>query len=80
MVKHVIIQILDKASVVLFIIVVLGGLISGYQAGGFMGAIGGLITSVIIAVFFFGILFVQLEMNENLRAIRQQLEKSQTQV
>lgn len=76
--KHTIVQILDKASVALFVIVLLGGLISGYQAGGFVGAIGGLITSLIVAVFFFGILFVQLEINDNLRAIRRQMEKPTT--
>ncbi|TVR99611.1 MAG: hypothetical protein EA406_02960 [Rhodospirillales bacterium] len=68
---------LEKFSIALVGVLFLVGLIAGYQAGGVGGAIVGLVFAFLIAVLFFGILFIQLEMNESLRAIRNALEKPQ---
>lgn len=75
--KHLIVQTLEKASIALAGLVLLVGLIGGFMADGVGTAIVGLIVALVFCVFFFGILFVALEMNESLRAIRQQLEKPQ---
>lgn len=75
--KSLIVQTIDKVSVGLAIVVLLIGLIAGYSYAGIGTAIVGLVIAFVFVVFFFGILFVQLEMNENLRAIRQELGKPQ---
>jgi hypothetical protein len=72
--KRFIVEVLEKSSIVLLVLVLLAGLIAGYAAGNVLGAIVGLIAATVIAVMTFGILFVLLEMNESLRAIRQQGE------
>jgi hypothetical protein len=72
--KRFIVEVLEKSSLVLLVLVLLVGLIAGYATGGVLGAIVGLIAAALIAVMTFGVLFVLLEMNESLRAIRQQGE------
>jgi membrane associated rhomboid family serine protease len=72
--KRFIVEVLEKSSIVLLFLVLLVGLIAGYATGGFLGAIVGLIAAAVIGVMTFGVLFVLLEMNESLRAIRQQGE------
>ncbi|WP_019013150.1 hypothetical protein [Elioraea tepidiphila] len=69
-----ILEVLEKSSMVLLVLVLLVGLIAGYTTGGVIGAIVGLIAATVIGVMTFGVLFVLLEMNESLRAIRQQVE------
>ncbi len=75
--KRMIVELLEKFSIGLVGLLLLVGLIAGYAAGGVGVAIVGLIVAFLIAVLFFGILFIQLEMNESLRAIRKTLEKPQ---
>lgn len=72
--KRFIVEVLEKSSIVLLFLVLLAGLGAGYGTGGVLGAIVGLIAAAVIAVMTFGVLFVLLEMNESLRAIRQQVE------
>jgi hypothetical protein len=72
--KRFIVEVLEKSSIVLLCLVLLVGLIAGYASGGAIGAIVGLIGAAVIGVMTFGVLFVLLEMNESLRAIRQQGE------
>lgn len=72
--KRLIVQTLEKSSIAMVAILLLVGLIGGYASGGIGAAILGFLVCLVIAVLFFGILFVQLEMNENLRAIRGRLE------
>jgi hypothetical protein len=72
--KRFIVDVLEKSGMVLLVLLLLIGLIAGYATGKVIGAIGGLITAAVIAVMTFGVLFVLLEMNESLRAIRQQVE------
>ncbi len=72
--KRFIVEVLEKSSIVLLCLVLLVGLIAGYASGGAIGAIVGLIGAAVIGVMTFGVLFVLLEMNESLRAIRQQVE------
>ncbi|GIX08720.1 MULTISPECIES: hypothetical protein [unclassified Elioraea] len=72
--KRMVVDLLEKFAIGLFVLFLLAGLIGGYGPGGVVGAIVGLIVAFLMAVLVFGIIFVQLEMNESLRAIRQQLE------
>lgn len=72
--KRVVVGVLDAISSVAFVVFLVVSVVGGYLQGGAIGAIMGLILPVVI----FGLLFIQLEMNENLRAIRQQLEARQS--
>jgi hypothetical protein len=84
--KHIVVYVLEKVAIVLFVLFLpagagvgyvvgdIGGEIGGYDGGAISGAIVGLIVSFLLAVLAFGIIFVLLEMNESLRAIRQQME------
>jgi hypothetical protein len=74
--KHLIVQTVEKLSIALVCLVLFVGLISGYTDNGVGGAILGLVGAFLFSVFFFGILFILLEMNESLRSIRQQLSKA----
>ena len=74
--KRLIIGSIDILAVVGVVVVLLAGLINGYLAGGAIGAIIGLVVSFVIAVTVFGALFILLEMNDSLRAIRKSLETS----
>jgi hypothetical protein len=72
--KRFIVEVLEKSSMVLLVLVLLVGLVAGYVSGDILGAIVGLIAAAVLAVMTFGVLFVLLEMNESLRVIRQQVE------
>lgn len=72
--KRLIVGSLEILSIVLIVIVVLAGLINGFLAAGVLGAIAGAIVGFAGAVVVFGALLTLLEINESLRAIRQQLE------
>lgn len=76
--KHFVIQFLDKLSIVLFVLLVLAGFGMGYQQSGIAGAILGLLGSFLAGALMFGALFILLEMNENLRAIRKATESKQS--
>ena len=72
--KRLIVGSIEILSFILIVIFVLAGLISGFQGGGAVGAVAGFIVSFAAAVVVFGALFILLEMNESLRAIRRLLE------
>lgn len=74
--KHFMVQTLEKLSILIVCLVLIAGLVGGYNSNGGLGAVLGLIGSLLFSVFFFGILFILLEMNESLRAIRQQLARA----
>ena len=57
------------------VVMLLGGLVSGWQYGGFFGAIGGLIFSFIFAVVFFGALFILLDIADYTRRTAEALEQ-----
>lgn len=65
-------EIICQIAIVVF---VLGGLIAGWNQGGFFGAIGGLIGSFLVSVVFFGALFVLLEISDNTRRAAEALER-----
>lgn len=72
--KRLIVGSIDTLSVAGVVVLLLVGAINGYLAGGFIGVLIGLIVAFVIAVIVFGALFVLLEMNDHLRAIRKSLE------
>jgi uncharacterized membrane protein len=65
-------ELICQIAIVVFL---LGGLISGWQWGGFFGAIGGLIGAFIFSVTFFGALFVLLDISDHTRRTAEALEK-----
>ena len=72
--KRLIVGSIEILSLVLIAIFLLMGLVGGYQAGGVLGALIGIIVSFAFSVVIFGALFILLEMSDALRAIRQLLE------
>ena len=74
--KDFIVNSLELISKVAFVLLVAAGFFAGAGTGRPGGAIVGLIGAFVVGVVFFGVLFVLLEMNENLRAIRKSLEQS----
>jgi hypothetical protein len=73
-VKRLIVGSIEMLSVILSVLSLLIGLFSGWAAAGLWGALGGLIVAFVGTIVIFGALFILLEMNESLRAIRQQLD------
>lgn len=71
--KHFIIKTLEAVSIVIICFLLVMGVSTGYNSNGEIGAIVGLIAALLASVFFFGIVFILMEMNESLHAIRQQL-------
>ena len=67
---------LEALASILFIAFVLGGLLFGYFYRGLGGALAVGIGSFLVGVVVFGGLFLLLEMNERLAAIRVALERS----
>jgi uncharacterized membrane protein len=59
------------------VILLLSGFFGGWQSGGFIGAIGGLIVAFVVSVVFFGALFILLDIAENTRRTAEALEKQQ---
>jgi uncharacterized membrane protein len=57
------------------VVMLLAGLIGGWQAGGFMTAIGGLLGAFLFSVVFFGALFVLLDIAEFTRRTAEALER-----
>ena len=66
---------LELICQIAIVVMLLGGLVSGWQYGGFFGAIGGLIFSFIFAVVFFGALFILLDIADYTRRTAEALEK-----
>ena len=75
--KQLIIKLIDKSSVAVAVLLLIFGFIVGYAVNGSLTAIIGLILAFIIDVMVFGLLFIVLDSNEQLRAIRKQLEAAQ---
>ncbi len=73
--KRIIVGTLDKIAVAAVILLLLAGLVIGWDAGEEVGAIGGLIVAFGVSVVIFGALFILLEMNASLLSILNILEK-----
>jgi ABC-type multidrug transport system permease subunit len=56
-------------------LILIAGLIGGWQAGGFLGAIGGLISSAIFGAVFFGAFLVLNDIRARVKVIE---ERQQT--
>lgn len=72
--KKLVILALDKGSIAFLVLIIVAGFVSGYTTHDFSTGVVGAIFAFIFAVPFFGFLFLMLEMNENLTAIRKALE------
>jgi hypothetical protein len=78
--KRLIVGSIEALSTIVILLMLLGGLIGGMEQGHYagnalLGAVVGLAMAFAAAVLVFGVLFILLEMNENLRAIRAALER-----
>lgn len=81
--KRLIVSSIEPLSAVVIVLMLMVGLIGGagvgYHLGGaalaVVGAILGVIAYFALAVLIFGALFILLEMDESLRAIRALLER-----
>ena len=73
--RNMITKSLELICQVAIVVFVLGGLIAGWNEGGFFGAIAGLIGSFLVSVVFFGALFVLLEIADNTRRTAEALER-----
>ncbi len=67
---------LDIILQIFFVLMLLAGLFSGYQTGGFFGAIGGLIGAFLVGVVFLGALFVLLDIRDNTKRAADALERN----
>lgn len=75
--KHLVVQFLEKGAMACLVVVLIVGFIVGYGANGFGTALLGLILAFVLAVPVFGVLFLLLEMNDSLRAMRKAAEGRQ---
>ncbi len=66
-------EVLCKIGVGLMLI---GGLAAGLMTGNPFVAIAGLVVAFIVSTFLFGLLFLLIEINENMRALRYAVEKN----
>jgi len=57
------------------VVILLGGLISGWRMGGFFGGIGGLVGAFIFSVVVFGTLFILLDIADYTRRTAEALER-----
>jgi chromate transport protein ChrA len=73
--KRLIAQSLDMLSTVLVVVILVRGLIGGYQMGGAVGALIGLVAAFLMSVLVFGALFTLLDMAESLRTMRGLIEQ-----
>jgi hypothetical protein len=75
--KRLVIEFLEKGAMACLAGILLVGFIVGYAAGDFGAALLGLILAFVLAVPVFGVLFLLLEMNDSLRAMRKAAEGRQ---
>ena len=61
---------------IVFVLMLLAGLFSGYQTGGFFGAILGLISSFVFGVVLLGAVFVLLDIRDNTRRAADAAERN----
>jgi hypothetical protein len=66
---------LETLCLIGFGLSVLAAMIAGYNAAGGTGLVVGLIFGFLSSVVFFGAIFVLLEINRNIRALRQEVEQ-----
>jgi hypothetical protein len=76
--RRLIIGALDTFLEVVAVLILVIGAIGGWSASGPVGAILGFIGAFIICVISMGILFVIMEMNENIAEVRAQLERAES--
>jgi hypothetical protein len=76
--RRLIIGALDTFLEVVAVLILVIGAIGGWSASGPVGAILGFIGAFVICVISMGILFVIMEMNENITEIRAQLERAES--
>lgn len=81
-VKRLIIGALDVLSSLLAVLMLLAGTVIGGRAGAvegaaIVGAVAGFLISFVVVMIMFGTLFLLLEINGNLRAIRTALTEAQ---
>ena len=72
--KHLVVQFLEKGAVACLVVILIVGFIVGYGVHGFGTALLGVIFAFVLSVPAFGVLFLLLEMNESLRAMRKALD------
>lgn len=72
--KRLVIGSIDTLAVVGVVLLLLAGAVNGFLAGGVIGGVIGLLVGFLIAVLVFGALFILLEMNDNLRAMRKSMD------
>jgi len=73
--RNMITKSLELICQIAIVVFVIGGLVAGWNAGGFFGGIAGLIGAFLFSVVFFGALFVLLEIAENTRRTAEALER-----
>ena len=66
---------LELICQIAIVVMLIAGLIGGWQEGGFLGGIGGLIAAFLFSVVFFGALFVLLDISDNTRRTAEALER-----
>ena len=65
--RSIITKSLEVISYIGIVVIILGGAISGSQAGGAMGFISGLIGGFVFSVVVFGALFLLMDIADNTR-------------
>jgi hypothetical protein len=68
-IKKFVLNAVESLSGVGFMIIILYSAISGAVSGGFWGFLGGIIIGFISAIIIFGIIFLLIEINENLKKL-----------
>ena len=74
--KDLIINSLEMLCKIGVILLLLAGGGIGFLTGNPFVALAGLIIAFVISTFLFGLLFLLLDINDNLRALRYQVEKN----
>jgi high-affinity Fe2+/Pb2+ permease len=74
--QKMIVQWLEIIALIGFGLFVLGSAISGAQVNGGLGFLLGAVAGFFFGVVIFGALFVLLEINKNIRAMRAQMEQN----
>lgn len=61
---------------IVFVLMLLAGLVSGWSTGGFVAAIGGLIGAFVFGVVMLGAIFVLLDIRDNTRRAADAAERN----
>ena len=73
--RNMIVKSLELICQIAIVVFVISGLIGGWNQGGFLGGIAGMIVAFLFSVVFFGALFILLEIAENTRRTAEALER-----